>query len=117
MVGQEVEQQTTEMWVLRGIVEVESRRQWTSMSMERRRMSTTPVKKEPGNYGRGKRSWVEVGDKNPVLSVKRILLHLLVPNEKPENLTDRIAKARHAQKLGNILVKSGILWEKEKRKR
>lgn len=53
------------------------------------------------------RSWVELGDMKPGLLVRRTLLHLLVPNENLE--TDRGAKARYAQKLGNILVKSGIL--------
>jgi len=44
MVELEVEQKTAEMWVLPHIgVAEESRRQWTSLSRERRRMLTTPV--------------------------------------------------------------------------
>jgi len=57
------------MWVLPGmaaIVAAESRRQWKSLSMERRRMLTTPAKKAAG---RRKRSWVEVVDKVPGLVV------------------------------------------------
>lgn len=47
MIEQEVEQQTTDTWVLPGmavIVTEESRR--TSLSMEQRRMLTTPVEKK-----------------------------------------------------------------------
>ena len=87
------------MWVLQGmaaIVGEENRRQWTSLSMEQRRMLTTPVKKEPGNKWGGKRSWVEVGRRMPELLVRRTLLHLLVPNER--NLSDRVAKARDMHK-------------------
>jgi hypothetical protein len=52
MVEQEVEQKTTEMGVLPGkaaIVAEGSRRHWTSLSMERRRTLTTPVKKKFGD--------------------------------------------------------------------
>ena len=49
MVEQEVEQKTNEMWVLLSIVAEESRRQWTSLSRERRRMLTTPAKKAAGD--------------------------------------------------------------------
>jgi len=46
MVEQEVEQKKTEMWVLPSkVIAEESRRHWTSLSMERRRKLTTPVKK------------------------------------------------------------------------
>jgi len=49
MIEQEVEQKTTEMWVLPGIVVEESRRQWTSLSRERHRVLTTLVKKAAGD--------------------------------------------------------------------
>jgi len=81
VVEREVEQKTADMWVLPDMAAEESRRQWPSLSMERRRMLTTPVKKEPGDKRRGKRSWVEVG-KMLELLVLQILLHLLVPIER-----------------------------------
>jgi hypothetical protein len=52
MVEQVVEQKTTDMWVLQGMaatVAEESRRQWTSRSMEQRRKLTNPVGKKAGN--------------------------------------------------------------------
>lgn len=49
----------------------------------------------------------------PESLVRRILLHLLAPNENLErNSTDIVEKARYAQKIGNILVKSEKLLEK-----
>lgn len=50
MVEQEVEQKTTDMQGgLPGIVAEPSRRQWTLLSMERRRTLTTPAKKAAGD--------------------------------------------------------------------